>query len=234
MLSVEIKKFKIQMGLRCFMSAKFFIILFFVGLVPVFLMDLLGIEISLFSWLLNIFIISMMIYSSYYLYIVLFTKKVNTVERYINKKKKHPYYALLLSLVNKNYDQAEKYLQKLGLTYNQTKIALRSTIQLETNQLKEVEETIPMIKNHNVRHHNFALLALLKGNLEEFEKHKSQVKHKGLQYALDTEAAYSRKEFGEAEKLGQLAISSSAGLQKWILVKSLEHQINNKDRKFFF
>lgn len=176
----------------------------------------------------------MIIYSSYYLYIVLFAKNVKTVERYINNKKKHPYYALLLSLVNKNYDQGEKYLQKLGRTYNQTKIALRSTIQLETNQLNEAGKTIPRIKNYNVRHHNFALLELLKGNIEEFEKHKSQVKHKGLQYALDAEAAYNRKAFEKAEKFAELAISSSAGLQKWIFVKSLEHQRDNKDRKFFF
>jgi hypothetical protein len=215
-------------------TAILFIILFMMGLIPVFLMDLLGVEISLFDLLFNIFLIIMIIYSSYYLYIVLFAKNVNTVNRYINNKKKNAYYALLLSLVNKNYDQAEKYIQKLGRTYNQTKIALRSTIQLETNQLKEAEETIPKIKNHNVRHHNFALLELLKGNIEGFEKHKSQVKHKGLQFALDAEAAFMRKEFDKAEKFGELAISSSAGLQKWILVKSLEHQRNNPDRKFFF
>ncbi|MFL6561952.1 MAG: hypothetical protein ACJ8MO_38350, partial [Bacillus sp. (in: firmicutes)] len=205
--------------------------LFFIGIIGGFITSFLGIEISLFNLLLNIFIIVMIIYSAYYLYIVLLTRNVNTVDRYINRKKKQPYYALLLSMNKKDYKQAENDLQRLGKTYNQVKISLRSTIQLETNQLREAEETIPKIKNHNVRHHNFALLALLKRNLDEFEKHKALVKHKGLQYALDAEAAFMQQKFQKAEKFGELAISSSAGLQKWVFVKSLEHQKKNPDRK---
>jgi hypothetical protein len=67
-----------------------------------------------------------------------------------------------------------------------------------------------------------------------FEEYKSQVKHKGLQYSLAAEEAYIRGEFEEAHKYGDLAISSSRGLQKWLLVKSLEHQRNNENRQFYF
>ncbi|MFB5197592.1 hypothetical protein ACE198_22235 [Neobacillus sp. KR4-4] len=215
-------------------TAAFFYCVFFLALIAGIVTGFMGIEISSFKLFLNIYVLLMMIYCSYYLYIVLLTKNVNTVEKYINRKKKHPYYAVLLSLNSKDYDQAEMLLQKLGRTYSQPKIALRSTIQLETNQLKEAEETISKIKNPNIRHHNFALLALLKDDLEAFQKHKSQVKHKGLQYSLDAEEAFMNKEFEKAEKFGELAISSTAGLQKWVLVKSLEHQRNNLERKFFF
>jgi CRISPR/Cas system-associated protein Cas5 (RAMP superfamily) len=184
--------------------------------------------------LIGIFI-STIAYLIYYFYIVAFANDVEKVDAYIRKRKKHPYYALLLSLVNKDYEEAKIYLNKLDrIFYNQTKIALTSTIQLETNNLKEAEETIHKIKDINVRHHNLAVLSIQKGNIEKFEEHKSQIKHKGLRYSLEAEAAYKEKDFQKAEKLGELAISSSAGLQKWVFVKSLEYQRNNKDRKAFF
>lgn len=210
------------------------VILFVLGLIIGTVLGYFDIEFSGFTVFIDIFVICMVIYYSYYLYILFFTKKVNLVEKFINKKKKHSYYSLLIAIANKKHDEAEQFMKKLGSIYNQTKISIKASIQLEKKELEEAEETIQKIKNHNIRNHNLALLALLQGNWELFEKCKNKVKHKGLKYALAAEAAYIREESEEAENFGELAISSSAGLQKWLLVKSLEHQRNTKDRQFYF
>ncbi|WP_373228795.1 hypothetical protein [Cohnella sp.] len=216
------------------MSALKIVILFVLGLIIGTSLVYLDIELSLFTVFIIIFVISMIFYYSYYFYIMFFTKNVNVVDKFINKKNKHSYYLLLIAIVEKKYDDAERYMKKLGSVYNQTKIAIHASIQLEKKNLEEAEETILKIKNHNIRNHNLALLALLQGRWELFKKNKNQVKHAGMKYALMAEAAFIRKESVEAEKFGELAISSSAGLQKWLLVKSLEHQRNTKDRQFFF
>jgi hypothetical protein len=218
------------------MSKKIFLIAFLIITFSFFLgfiAGLLDIELRL-TVFIDIFIIVMVIYYSYYLYIMFFTKNVNLVEKFINIRKKHPYYSLLIAIANKKYDQAEQYVKRLGLIYNQIKVSIKAGIQIENKQLDEAEETIQKIKNHNIRNYNLALLALSKRELGLFETFKSQVKHKGLQYALDAELAYIRGKMEEAEKFGELAISSSRGLQKWLLVKSLEHQRNNEDRQSFF
>jgi hypothetical protein len=91
-----------------------FIILFFIGSVTQFLLDVFNIGLSFLMLTINIFVILMVVYISYYLFVMLFTKNVNIVERYIKNKKKQPYYALLLTLCNKDYDQASIYLDRLG------------------------------------------------------------------------------------------------------------------------
>ncbi|MDQ0112548.1 hypothetical protein [Paenibacillus harenae] len=203
------------------------LILFFAGVGIGFLLDFSGVELQMLSLLLNIFIIAVVLYYGYYFYIMLISKNVSLVDKYISKRSKHPYYALLTAMVKKQYSEAERYMNKLGSIYNQTKIALASSIQLETRQLREAEKNIKKIKNKNIHNHNFALLALMNGDTNLFEKYKSQVKHKGLQYALEAEAAYARGEMDQAEKFGELAISTSAGVQKWVFVKSLEYQKQN-------
>lgn len=216
------------------MSVLKIVILFGIGLIIGTSIGYLDIEISLFTMVVSIFVISMIIYGGYFFYIMFFTKNINVVEKFINKKNKKPYNSLLIAIVNKKYDDAERFMMELSSAYNQTKLSIHAAIQLEKKNLEEAEETILKIKNHNIRNHHLALLALLHGDWGLFEKNKSQVKHKGMKYALEAEAAFIRKELVEAEKFGELAIASSAGLQKWLLVKSLEHQRNTEDRQFFF
>lgn len=182
----------------------------------------------------ELFIILMVAYYIFYLYVMFFTKNVKLVERFINMNKKHPYYSLLITLTNGDYEQAEQYIKQLGPIYNQTKLSIKVTLQLENRQLEEAEETISKIKNNNIRNHDLALLALLKEDWQLFENSKSQVKHNGLYYALEAEAAFIRNEIDEAEKYGMLAISASRGLQKWLFVKTLEYQRKNENRRFFF
>ena len=212
------------------MSKKQIILYFLPGIIA-------GILISFFELraiAISAFIVYMVIYYSYYFYIMLFTKSVNLVDKFVNRRKKHPLYSLLIALVNKELEEAEIYSEKLSMLYNQIKLSAKASILLEKKQSEEAAEIIQEIKNPNIRNFNLALLALHKEDFELFENYKTQVKQQDLRYALAAEAAYIRENLVEAERLGDLAISSSAGLQKWTFVKSLAYQRNNENRQSYF
>lgn len=215
-------------------KTKKLLLIFLGGTLLGLLLVFLDVESNGITLFIEIFIILMVVYYIFYLYIMFFTKNVNLVEKFIHMNKKHPYYSLLISLTNGDYEKVEQYIEQLGRIYHQTKLSIKAAIQLGNIQLEEAEETIHKIKNNNIRNHDLALLALLKEDWALFENFKSQVKHKGLYYALEAEAAFIRNEIDEAEKYGMLAISSSRGLQKWLFVKTLEYQRKNENRRFFF
>ncbi|MFM9278939.1 hypothetical protein [Paenibacillus jiagnxiensis] len=60
------------------------------------------------------------------------------------------------------------------------------------------------------------------------------MKQQVLIHALEAEAAFRKGELDKAEKYGDIAIHGANGLQRYILVKSRERQLNNPVRETFF
>lgn len=216
------------------MNVSKYVILFVVGLVFGTTMANLDYDINPWTAFIITIVFCLIFFTSYFLYIMYFTKNVNQVEKFIQKRKKHAYYSLLIAMVNKRHDETEHYLNKLGRGYKQTKLAVQAWSQLERKQHREAEETIKKVKNNNARNCYFALLYLAQGNWELFEKYKNLVKLKHLQYMIAAELAFSLGESEEAEKHGEQAIASTGGLQRWQLVKSRQIQRNIEDRQFYF
>lgn len=193
-----------------------------------------NIELNELDLILYALLLTVLLINGKYFYIMFFTKNVNIVDQFINKKKKNRYYALIIASVNKQYDIVENYVESLSSRYNQTIFSINASIQLERKELDKAEKTIQKIKSKNHRNYYLALLALSQGNLILSEEYKAKVRHKGLQYVIDAEAAFVIGNYAEAGRFGNLAISNSAGLQRWVLVKSLEYQKNNSNRQSFF
>ncbi|WP_152619378.1 hypothetical protein [Cohnella kolymensis] len=105
---------------------------------------------------------------------------------------------------------------------------------IETNRLAEAKEVVPQIKNPDARHLYSAMIALIENDWAAFEEMKSKIRHKGVKYALDADAAYKKGDYEQARSFGDLAISHSAGLQRYIFIKGLEHQKNNPHRQSYF
>lgn len=204
------------------------------GTVIAILKNYVGLDINVISLLLYLYMILAIGGVTFYLYVAVYTKNIDLVDKYVQRKSDHPYYAALLSLVNKDYQEAEIQLGKLSPFYKQTKTAFTATVQIEKNLLREAEATAQEIKNSNIRYHNLALIALIQGNLGEFEAYKAQIKHKHLRYALEAEAAYREQDYQKADELAGLAIASTGGLQKWVYEKSLKKQKGNTQRRSCF
>lgn len=182
----------------------------------------------------GIIILIVMGIGCYHMYILFWTKNVNLVEGYVKKRIKHPYYALTRALVHKQFEQAEQYAEQLKKGYEEAKKLALVHIYIEKGELEEAERVANDIQNETARYYNQALIALLRGQEDRFENLKQKVKKHPFCYVLEAERAFRNGDQKEAERYGNLAISTSRGLQRYVLVRSLEHQQNHPNRQTFF
>lgn len=195
----------------------------------------MDVELDLWDIFFFVFIPVFAFLSFNYLYIMFLTQNIKFVDRFIHNKKNHPYYALLIVMVNGDVEVAENELNRIkSVFYEQVRVSAQTWIFMEKGYIEEAKRTAEKIKNKNARNHYLANIALVEENWEVFDQAKSMVKHPGLRYALEAELAFNKGDMEQAQKLGDLAISASRGLQKYILVKSLERQSKNPNRKTFF
>ncbi|MED1801268.1 hypothetical protein [Brevibacillus porteri] len=81
---------------------------------------------------------------------------------------------------------------------------------------------------------NFAHLALLKNSQDAYNQHRSEINNRIYQLSLDAEVAYHQGNMAEAEKYGQLAIAESKGVQKYLMIKTLEKSKRNLHQSSYF
>jgi Tfp pilus assembly protein PilF len=155
------------------------------------------------------------------------------VEKILNKyKKRRPYLAFLIECVNGNYEQAEN---QLAFIKNESQKTIGLTIiYIQKKQLEQAKIENKKIKNDDIRHYNSALIALQEGDHETFQLAMSKQKSKATKYILMAEEAYKKGDFTEAERLGNLAISVTAGFKRFTLLKSLEREQKNPNRESYF
>lgn len=178
-----------------------------------------------------ILILSITIAGAHTFYVFRLTKNMREVETYL-KKAKHPYYKFMLKMIEHKYEEAAEIMPKIK--NRQLRLNAETHYYIETNRITEAKQVLPQIKNQDARHLYTAIIALIENDWSAFEEMKSKVKHKAAKYGLEAEAAYKRGVHEQAESLGELAISHSPGLQKYIFIKGLEYQKNNPNRKSYF
>jgi hypothetical protein len=203
------------------------------GAVLGFLMNKLNYQPSLFQVLLVLFILSFALIWARNLYILYLTKNMRIVEKLLNKyRKRRPYIAFLIESMNGNYEQAEN---QLALIKNESQKTMGLTvIYIQKKQLEQAKIENKKIKNDEIRHYNSALIALLEDEYENFQLAMSKLKSKATKYILMAEEAYKNADFTEAERLGNLAISVTAGFKRFTLLKSLEREQKNPNRESYF
>lgn len=78
------------------------------------------------------------------------------------------------------------------------------------------------------------MIAMLRGDWPTFEEMKTKIKNRVYQYMLDADMAFRKGRYDEAKHIGDLAIKHTAGLQRYILIKSFERQERNPNRESYF
>lgn len=186
------------------------------------------------KWIISSLAVVFLLYYGSFFYIHIFTKNMKHVEKFLEKKKDNPYYAIIMASANKDYEKAEEAISRLTPMYNQVKVMTKANICLETNKLREAEEWISHIKSQEHKSYYEALYALIKGDDNVFHQSKKLIKNPVLQACLDAELAFKNGELDEANTAGLKAINASSGIQRWALEKSLAYQNNNPERQSFF
>ena len=168
-------------------------------------------------------------------FVLYFSRNMDLVGKFL-RKQKHPYYRALLDITKGNYAEASKKVERLKNwgRQQQMRAILKAALYLENNHLSEAKRETELIKSPEVRAYNYALIALKENEWESFAQLKSKLKNKALQYILEAEEAYKKGNLEKAELFGNQAIEAARGLQRYLLVASLERQETNADRDSYF
>ncbi|GED59502.1 hypothetical protein ABER61_15490 [Brevibacillus formosus] len=197
------------------------------GGITIFFLD---IEPTPMVWI-TFFLIAFVILIGKDLYIFKFSSNMNTVERYV-KNSKQPYYRFLYAYLHDNEAEAEKELVKL--TSDKLRAYITVVVELHRDNYDLVENALGKIDSSEHRHYYSAHLALLKNNQDDYNQHRSAIKNRIYQLLLDAEVAYHQGNMAEAEQYGQLAIAKSKGVQKYLLIKTLEKSKRSQHRNSYF
>lgn len=166
------------------------------------------------------------------IYVIRFSKNNKEIEAYLKKAAKHPYYSVLNDVLSGKYEEARDKLPRIKNP--QLRAIGTASLMIELKNLTEAKQATDQIKNSDIRHVNYASIAMLQEDWAVYEAMKDKVKRPVFKYALDADAAYKRNNFEEAKRWGDLAISNSSGLQRYIFIKLLELKQNDPNRDRYF
>jgi hypothetical protein len=180
----------------------------------------------------SVLLLSLFVSYAYMIYVIRFTKNNKEVEAYLKKAAKHPYYSVLNDVISGKYEKARVTLPRIKNP--QLRAIGTASLMVELKNVTEAKQATDQIKNSDIRHVNYANIAMLQEDWAVYEAMKDKVKRPVFKYALDADAAYKRNNFEEAKRWGDLAISNSSGLQRYIFIKLLELKQNDPNRESYF
>ncbi|WP_312113410.1 hypothetical protein [Brevibacillus reuszeri] len=211
-------------------SLRNLLIIILLGVVGGLTISLLDIKPTPIVWV-TFFIIVFAILVGKNVYILKFSTNMNTVERYV-KNSKHPYYRFLYAYLHDNDADAEKELAKI--TSDKLRVYITILIELGRGNYDLVEKNLNKFHSKEHRDYYSAHLALLKNSQDVYNEHRSGVKNRIYQLSLDAEMAYQQGNTVEAERFGQQAIAESKGVQRYLMIKTLEKNKRNPNRNSYF
>lgn len=214
-----------------------YVLLFVISLGIGLLTGFYNLELSIFHYASIVYGLLVLIFLDHIMsfFVLFFSRDMDRVKKNLYKQKK-PFYTALLDITNGNYDEANKKVEHLKNwgRQKQLRALLKAGLYIEMNNISAAKRETEIIKNPEVRTYNYALIALKENQWEPFRLYKSKLKNKVFLYILEAEKEYKNGNLEKAEQLGNLAIESSKGLQKYILLTSLERQQTSLNRESYF
>lgn len=165
-------------------------------------------------------------------YVLHLSKNMNEVERYLGKLKKRAYFSALIDMLDGDFETAEKKLDRIQ--GRRQRATLEVILHIERKNIDEAIEAAKQILEPSIRYTYFAVIAMLQNDWSAYEIMKNKIKRKNLLYALEADASYRKGDLEQAKVFGDLAISTSSGLQRFTYIKLLERQENNPNRESYF
>jgi hypothetical protein len=180
----------------------------------------------------SVLLLSLIVSYAHAFYVLRFTKNNREVEAYLKRVAKHPYYSVSNDLISGNYEEASINLPRIKNP--QLRAICTANLKINLKNVIEAKQATDQIKNSDIRHVNYAIIAMLQEDWAVYEAMKNKVKSPVLKYALDADAAYKRNNFEEAKRWGDLAISNSSGLLRYTFIKILERNQKDPNRESYF
>lgn len=166
-------------------------------------------------------------------YLLRYSRNNHAVDKCVRKLSRTvPYYAAICDLID---GKPEAAAARMGNIKNdKLRAVLGANLAIAGGRWQEAEQHINRQDNNDAKNVARALVRLMQDELSGFEEAKRMVDHPGFVYALDAEAAFRRGDIVKADELGDLAISHTAGLQRYVFIRYRELRSAESDRKSYF
>jgi hypothetical protein len=166
-------------------------------------------------------------------YVLRYSRNNLAVDKCIRKLGRSvPYYAAVCDLID---GKPEAAAARMGnIKSDKLRAVLGANLAIASQRWQEAEQHIYRQDNNDVKYVARALVRLMQDDLIGFEEAKRMVDHPGLRYALEAEAAFRSGDLMKADELGELAISHTAGLQRYVFIRYRELRSNEPNRRSYF
>lgn len=162
-----------------------------------------------------------------------FSRNADRVEAFLRRSQaKSVFYRLSLDAAYGNFDEVERLIPRLR--NRQAQASMRAMLHLERRQLAQARAEANNLRSAVQRNYGLALIAVCEEDWDSFAKYKAGTRHPKLIPVLEAEAAFKQGRPEEADRFGRLAIEAARGLQLFLLVRSLERQERNPERRTYF
>ncbi len=180
-----------------------------------------------------LFISLFLLFSIPTLYTLYFSQNVDKVELFLNRSKvKNSIYALMLEVANGNFDEVERLIPLIR--NKQVQLSALISLHLERQEIAQARSKVDDVKFSSNRNYFKALIAISENDWDRAEEFQAGIRNKAMRYVIDAEAAFKRGNHEESERAGRLALASAKGLQKFVILRSLERQERNPNRRTYF
>lgn len=180
-----------------------------------------------------LFISLFLLFSVPTLYTLYFTQNVDKVELFLNRSKaKNSIYALMLDAANGDFDAVERHIPLIR--NKQVQLSALISLHLERQEIAHARSKVDDVQFSSNRNYFKALIAISENDWDHVEEFRAGIRNKALRYVIDAEAAFKRGNHEDSERAGRLALASAKGLQKFMLLRSLERQKSNPMRRTYF
>lgn len=170
----------------------------------------------------------------YYYY---FCRDAEKVKQYLMRAKNEAFHAYYLSLMEEDYETAHKMIHRYkgvsGVSPLFKKILLAQVF-FGQGKWSQAVHLIEEINQPKYTHLLEVYMALAKDDVSTLEELKTRKVPTWQKTIYETELAFTSGRFEEAERLGELAIQQTKGLQRYSLVEARRLQEQKKDRRTFF
>jgi hypothetical protein len=166
-------------------------------------------------------------------YTLNFTKNVDKVELFLNRSRvKNSIYALMLDVANGDFDAAVRHIPLIR--NRQVQLSALISLHLERQEIAQARSKVDDVQFSSNRNYFKALIAISENDWDRVEEFQTGIRNKALRYVIDAEAAFKRGNYEDSVQAGRFALASAKGLQKFVLLRSLERQESNPLRRTYF
>ncbi|QOR67252.1 hypothetical protein IM538_03670 [Cytobacillus suaedae] len=163
------------------------------------------------------------------LYIFLFSTNIDTLDRFLADRVKHPQYGLFYGLANDDRTLVEESMEKLLKRYKQpaAQAMYKVIFALYNKDADEARKYIDLIKQPEYKKYYQAGIAIEEKNYEEAQKIATTLQKDWMREAVLAEVQKGKGNLEQANAHARKALEGSKGLQRYIYHKTYIREYTN-------